>query len=135
MNKSIKNLNALFESLESPNEIAPGDYKVRMIWGFPPNFSWLGHKKVISVVGSETVGHNKILGFISFGFFRAEQWNRSKSSRSKFFLNYNGDRLLGNVRDELRILEPEQSYLGCFNVTDSENQLKPLGYFTLTRIN
>ena len=130
-----KKLDEIYKnSSESTINEFEGDYKVIMLTGSIPNFSWAGHSKRFYMKDGNKIGHNYALLFFTFGHFRVEDGVCDDFSDMKaVVLNYGKDHniITKYILDKLRKIE-EGTYLGRFYSLKSG---KPVfaGYFGLIK--
>lgn len=111
-----------------------GDYRVNMLTGSIPDFSFAGHCKRFYLKDSKLTGHNIVLKIFTFGHFVVEKGEcKDFNKMEAVILNYgkNNNILTKNILDKLRKIE-EGVFLGrYYSIKTGKPVFK--GYFSLIR--
>lgn len=111
-----------------------GEYYVDMLT-VVPSFRRFSHKKVFYSGRGRTEGHNVLFGREWGHFFLEEGICEHVESVGTVIINYNSDKntfLTRKIRDHVRCIEEEKSYLGRFYYL-FRGTLRFSGYFSLSR--
>jgi hypothetical protein len=134
--KNNKALTEMFRNARTPRPTEfEGKYYVEMLTVMP-SFRRFGHRKHFYPDHDRTEGHNILFGREWGRFILEEGICEDMGSLGAVIINYDSDRnsfLTKRIRDYVRRLEEEKSYLGRFYYL-FWGKLRFSGYFSLVKI-
>ncbi len=133
---TFKELKDLFISAQTPElSELDGEYLVDMLTIFP-SLKKYSHRKIFYRRNDIHQGHNIVFNK-KWGYFHLEEGHCSGlDNKNAAIINYNRKENLPplrGIRDHIRCLEKERTYIGRFNYLIS-GRLFFLGYFSLEKI-
>jgi hypothetical protein len=129
-----KELDALFKTGKKPdtNDFVGQDYFVDLLTGLPSARA-LNHRKLFFKTGDLLHGHNQILGFVDFGYFKMEEAVDEETNMPVLVLDYDQPKtsfLFDRMIDHIVELEKDMYYLGRYYIRN-HGKLELKGYFSL----